>query len=230
VKTKPIGISTVAEINQLHAEICDAARTTIEKAIRIGELLAQHKASLKHGEWLPWLSGNVEFNERTAQRYMRVFDNRDRLKNDSVSYLADAYKLLASTEEPALSEQELARLTELERIIEFGKSLAMKAMEAMEEENRFDASPEFNQWYEERLQNPTFEFPKDWAEAWTRRLKTIAEFLEFAPVITPAVQACVSIPQAKSIHDWSNALLKVSTEWAVRTERRLGQILNAQQC
>jgi hypothetical protein len=42
-----------SEINRLHGEICQAARTTIEKAIRIGELLAEQKAGLKHGQWLP---------------------------------------------------------------------------------------------------------------------------------------------------------------------------------
>ena len=48
-----------SEINRLHAEICQAARATIEKAIRIGELLTEQKAGLKHGEWLPWLKANT---------------------------------------------------------------------------------------------------------------------------------------------------------------------------
>ena len=94
MNTRSLTHNPVGEINQLHAEICDAASTIIEKAIRIGQLLTEQKTSLKHGEWLPWLSGNVQFNERTAQRYMRVFSNRDQLKSDTVSYLTDIYKLL----------------------------------------------------------------------------------------------------------------------------------------
>jgi hypothetical protein len=35
---------TTAEINQLHQEITGAARTSLAKAIRIGELLVQQKA------------------------------------------------------------------------------------------------------------------------------------------------------------------------------------------
>jgi len=60
------------EINRLHSEICQAARTTIDKAIRIGELLTEQKASLKHGEWLPWLRDKCEIRERTAHLYMRL--------------------------------------------------------------------------------------------------------------------------------------------------------------
>ena len=42
------------EINQLHGEILAAAKTTIEKAIRIGELLTARKEKCPHGAWLPW--------------------------------------------------------------------------------------------------------------------------------------------------------------------------------
>jgi DUF3102 family protein len=49
-------LSTLAqEIRDLHGEILAVARTSLEKAIRIGELLTQAKQSLAHGEWLPWL-------------------------------------------------------------------------------------------------------------------------------------------------------------------------------
>jgi hypothetical protein len=83
------------EINGLHEEIALGLRTTLAKAIRIGELLVEQKEKCDHGNWLPWIEANLNFDPRTAQRYMRVFENRDRLKNDSVSYLSDAYQLLA---------------------------------------------------------------------------------------------------------------------------------------
>jgi hypothetical protein len=87
------------EINRLHGEICQAARTTIDKAIRIGELLAEQKARLKHGEWLPWLKANVQFTARTASNYQRVFENRLRLKSETISDLTDAYDALAERPE-----------------------------------------------------------------------------------------------------------------------------------
>ena len=40
------------EINRLHGEIMAAVRTTLVKAIRIGELLTERKKKCQHGEWL----------------------------------------------------------------------------------------------------------------------------------------------------------------------------------
>jgi hypothetical protein len=91
-----IGLS---EIRQLHNEIMAAARMSLDKAIRIGELLTTIKAGLPHGKWLPWCTENLPFDARTAQRYTKLFLGRDRLKNDSVSDLATAYRLLADTRE-----------------------------------------------------------------------------------------------------------------------------------
>jgi hypothetical protein len=90
--------SAKVEINRLHGEICDAARTSIEKAIRIGELLTQARSSLKHGEWLPWLKENVGFSRQTADNYWRIFDNRENLKLLNVGNLTDAYRLLANSQ------------------------------------------------------------------------------------------------------------------------------------
>ena len=87
--------SVIREINALHGELCALARMTLSKAIRLGELLTQAKAALLHGEWLGWLKENVTFNVRTAQRYMGVYQERDLLKNDTVSHLIDAYDKLS---------------------------------------------------------------------------------------------------------------------------------------
>lgn len=92
--------SSVAEIIRLHGQILDAARTSLDNAIRIGELLVQEKARLNHGEWLPWLKGHVPFSDRTARNYMQCYEQRDRLKMESVSDLTSAYRLLASPDRP----------------------------------------------------------------------------------------------------------------------------------
>ena len=42
--------------------------------IEIGRRLKEAKELLAHGEWLPWLERETDFSERTAQRYMRVFE------------------------------------------------------------------------------------------------------------------------------------------------------------
>jgi hypothetical protein len=90
-----------AEINRLHNEICGAIQENLNKAIRVGVLLTEQKATLNHGQWLPWLTANVSFEPRTAQRYMSVFKNREKLKYDTLSFLTDAYKLI-ETPKPAI--------------------------------------------------------------------------------------------------------------------------------
>lgn len=86
----------VAEINRLHREIDAALRTSLEKAIRIGELLAEQKAALRHGQWGAWVEANLSFTIRTATNYMGLYKNRNRLKSETVSDLAGAYRLLAA--------------------------------------------------------------------------------------------------------------------------------------
>jgi len=88
-------VNAAVEIIRLHGEILTAARTSLDNAFRIGELLIQEKARLAHGQWLPWLKSNVPFSDHTARNYIRCFENRGRLKLESVSNLAEAYRLLA---------------------------------------------------------------------------------------------------------------------------------------
>ena len=57
----------IDEIAKLHDEIYGAFKTTLEKAIRIGELLTEQKQNLKHGEFTSWVENNLPFTERTAQ-------------------------------------------------------------------------------------------------------------------------------------------------------------------
>jgi len=65
------------EIARLHSEILTAARTSLDKAIRIGQLLTEQKAQLKHGEWLPWVKENLPFDARSsARRHFRLTGGR----------------------------------------------------------------------------------------------------------------------------------------------------------
>lgn len=103
--------SKITELKQIHAELEQVGRTVLEKAIRAGEILTDVKAGLEHGQWLPWLETNMPFTDRTAARYMRVYERREELKFDSVSNLADAYRLLTDAKpEPGVSEADRARV------------------------------------------------------------------------------------------------------------------------
>jgi len=113
---------TAREIVDLHNSIMAAALTSLDKAIRAGELLASIKAGLPHGEWLPWVKANLPFAERTARNYMRCHAERNRLKSASVADLTDAYRLLAPP--PASKAEPYA----------FNENI-MEALKAMSEAN-----------------------------------------------------------------------------------------------
>lgn len=86
-------------LRQLHGEIIGAARMLLDKAIEAGKILRDVKAYLAHGEFTTWVETNAGFNIRTAQRYMKIYENREQLKNDSVSLLTDAHKMLTAPKE-----------------------------------------------------------------------------------------------------------------------------------
>ena len=77
------------------------AQQCLADTLEAGRLLTEQKAELEHGEWLPWLKENVRVNVRTAQRYMNLHENRNRLKNDSVSHLLEAYDKLVKSKKKA---------------------------------------------------------------------------------------------------------------------------------
>lgn len=101
---KELETSRINEINRLHNEIVGHLKTSLEKAMRIGELLTEQKQKLKHGEFTPWIKANLPFTDRTARNYMRLHRERDRIKTETVSDLKSAYKLLEIPGQPKVLE------------------------------------------------------------------------------------------------------------------------------
>ena len=83
----------IAEVLSLHSALAGLARTSLDAAIRLGELLTEVKKDVGHGRWGEWLTDNVPFTDRTARRYMLVYESREMLKTDNVSDLSAAYAL-----------------------------------------------------------------------------------------------------------------------------------------
>ena len=94
------------ERDEVHDEIAGHVRVSVEKAIRIGELLTEQKAELEHGQWLPWVEDNVPFTSRTAEKYMRLHEQRDSGKIESGSNLTSAYRAIGLLAEPEPVPQE----------------------------------------------------------------------------------------------------------------------------
>jgi hypothetical protein len=87
------------EIKTLHYQILDNCKTTLDKAIRIGELLQQQKEALGHGRFLPWVKENLPFSRQTAASYIRLYQHRDNLNVNQSLHLTDAKKLLSVKKE-----------------------------------------------------------------------------------------------------------------------------------
>jgi hypothetical protein len=90
-----------ALIIKLHKELIVSARSSLKKAIEIGKLLTEQKASLKYGAWLPWIQESLPFSQPTAFNYMKCYEYREQLVQ--VNNLSAAYKLLA----PRKTEKEV---------------------------------------------------------------------------------------------------------------------------
>ena len=66
---QPVEVRTIEAITE---DILRHKSQAGNAILSIGSCLNEAKAILSHGEWLPWLTDQVEFSERTAQRFMRL--------------------------------------------------------------------------------------------------------------------------------------------------------------
>lgn len=104
--SKEIQISNRAtKIKELHFEIINNLKIGIDNAIEIGQQLCEQKMMVPRG-FISWTKKNLPFSYKTAKRYMNVFENKDRLKLDTVSNLTltKVYKLLEPPK-PKLSDK-----------------------------------------------------------------------------------------------------------------------------
>ena len=88
-------VNIIEEIIKKHVELVHKQLGTLELAIHIGALLTQQKMDSKHGEFAGWIKETLPFSIRTAQKYMNVFANKDKLLALGADGLNDAYLLLA---------------------------------------------------------------------------------------------------------------------------------------
>jgi hypothetical protein len=77
----------------------------VKNAIEIGRLLTDQKASLAHGEWIPWVESNLSFGDRQARRYMRIYENRTRV-SDLDGPMREAVALLAEPKDQPVEDQD----------------------------------------------------------------------------------------------------------------------------
>lgn len=65
-------VSEARDIETITSEILGLKKTAGDAILAIGHRLIEAKSLLAHGEWLLWLTEQVEFSERSAQTFMRL--------------------------------------------------------------------------------------------------------------------------------------------------------------
>lgn len=143
----------VKEIVKLHNEVEKLLRTSLEKAIKIGELLTQQKEEVGHGNWGDWLKDNVPFTWASANNYMKVYKQRDQLKLQTICNLTEAYNALNRPEkqpkaedkkEPKAADEpennaEYLLVCPKELLPEFGELIDELQHDVFQTESEFDA-------------------------------------------------------------------------------------------
>ena len=87
----------IQEINTLHSNIEGKLKSTVQDAIKLGELLTNVKQELPHGTFLNWINDNCNFSQPTSHRYMTLFEYKRKLF--SVNNLPEAYKQIQHFEQ-----------------------------------------------------------------------------------------------------------------------------------
>ena len=64
--------TTAPEIIKLHDEIIGNLKTCLENAIRIGELLVEQKAHMKHGRFSPWIKEHSTLHRKNCSAVYEV--------------------------------------------------------------------------------------------------------------------------------------------------------------
>ncbi len=84
---------------------------------------------MKHGEWLPWLkqqreTGQIDFSDETAKRYMRVASNRSRVTDLAPTSIRAALELL--TEDKSEEAQSALGFESFEQYGEVKRGLSLR--------------------------------------------------------------------------------------------------------
>lgn len=66
---------TEERVRALVDEFSQTWKRTLDLAVRLGQALEAHKATLDHGQWLPWVESRFPMGERMAQNFMALAAN-----------------------------------------------------------------------------------------------------------------------------------------------------------
>jgi hypothetical protein len=97
--TNAVPLSALATIiNDEYAAAEEDQMSAVSHYLRVGQVLIEAKARVKHGEWMPWKKRNLTFSADTAEIYMRLARNSERVRNSGS--LREALTMLRQAVQP----------------------------------------------------------------------------------------------------------------------------------
>ena len=212
-------------IEVITRDILDAQRTGGEGILTIGRSLIEAKDRLPRGEWLPWLSDQVGYSERTAQNFMRLareFSNPQALADLGATKALALLALPPDEREQFVAENNVVNMTsrQLEQAIK-ERDEARAAAERAAAEQRTAEEARAKMEEDIRLLNARLAGSKDdWERAMqdVSRLEAELEELKAKPVDV-AVETVVDQEAIDRARDEVRAELKEKLKIA-RSQRR----------
>jgi len=90
-----VPVRDISELKSLYSKIVSCSADALTHAIRAGELLDDAKKSVKKGDWADWVESSLPFSYKTAENYIRIFNNQDEIKKAAIFDLSKAYAAIA---------------------------------------------------------------------------------------------------------------------------------------
>lgn len=120
--------SVADRLNKLHRSISTYKKITFDAMVECGKLLTEQKRTYD-GEFTKWLKDNVDFSERTAQKYMRVYRLVKRGEWDHGESVAQNLRSMAEpTSVKSLARESVSERVASERKIPYSKAKEIVAV------------------------------------------------------------------------------------------------------
>ena len=67
------------EIKKELAELNQSLKMSVQKAIRVGQLLTEQKEFIGHGNFISWIEDNIDIGQVTAHKYINLYKHQSKI-------------------------------------------------------------------------------------------------------------------------------------------------------
>jgi hypothetical protein len=91
-----VTIDRTAEIKKELSELNQSLKMSVQKAIKIGQLLTEQKEFIGHGNFLSWIEDNIDIGQVTAHKYINLYYHQNKISLSE--NLQEAYSQIETIE------------------------------------------------------------------------------------------------------------------------------------